>query len=176
MLPVMPGLIVKGAGKISLPVGKEQAELLSKVARQAPFGKGMETVVDMSVRNTLEIEPSQVSLENPSWDDALNKLVQHAAESLGVQHQLVNAHLYKLLLYGPGGFFKKHRDTEKADGMFASLVVQLPSSFTGRSFRVRHGGAIKTFNLGAGNDSEYVCHFVSHYADCEHEIKNIESG
>ena len=33
--------------------------------------------------------------------------------------------LYKLLLYKTGGHFKAHRDTEKAEGMFGTLIVQL---------------------------------------------------
>lgn len=115
-------------------------------------------------------------MKNPAWKSALKKLVQQAAESLGVTPSLVAAELYKLLLYEEGGFFKKHRDTEKADGMFATLVAQLPSNFTGGSFVVSHGGESESFSLGAGSEAAYGCHFVCHYADCEHEIKKVESG
>ena len=33
------------------------------------------------------------------------------------------ADLYKLLVYDPGSFFVNHRDTEKAAGMFATLII-----------------------------------------------------
>ena len=73
--------------------------------------------------------------------------IHEAAESLGVKPHRVKSELYKLLVYEPGGFFKPHRDTEKADGMFATLVVQLPSSFTGGTFVVSHGNATQSSPL-----------------------------
>ena len=36
-----------------------------------------------------------------------------------------------MLLYEAGGHFKKHRDTEKEEDMFATLIVQLPSKYSG---------------------------------------------
>ena len=122
------------------------------------------------------MDPAKVTIQNPAWGASLQKLVDQAAEALGVCTNLVRAELYKLLLYEPGGFFKKHRDTEKAKGMFATLVVQLPSKFTGGSFVVSHGGKLETFTMGAGEDAAYGCHFVCHFADCEHEIMKVESG
>lgn len=35
--------------------------------------------------------------------------------------------------YEEGGFFQEHRDTEKENGMFATLVIILPSEFEGIS-------------------------------------------
>ncbi|KAF7355539.1 Fe2OG dioxygenase domain-containing protein [Mycena sanguinolenta] len=39
--------------------------------------------------------------------------------------------LYKLDVYGPGSFFKAHRDTPQSEDMIGSLVVILPSEHTG---------------------------------------------
>jgi len=36
-----------------------------------------------------------------------------------------------MLVYDQGSFFKSHRDTEKTDGMFGTLVVALPSAHRG---------------------------------------------
>ncbi len=52
-LPSLPGLHVEGVGDILLPISDAQAKLLVTVADQAPHGKGMETIIDTSVRNTL---------------------------------------------------------------------------------------------------------------------------
>ena len=125
--PAIPGLHVEGVGDIPLPICDAQVKMLSSVAEQAPHGKGMETIVDTALRNTLQVDPSKVTMKNPTWKASLDKVVQWAAEALGVSPNLVNAELYKLLLYEEGGFYKKHRDTEKAKGMFATLVIQLPS-------------------------------------------------
>ena len=37
--------------------------------------------------------------------------------------------LYKLLLYQEGDHFSPHRDTEKTDGMFATLTIMLSSLY-----------------------------------------------
>jgi predicted 2-oxoglutarate/Fe(II)-dependent dioxygenase YbiX len=135
-------------------------KFLASVSEQAPYGKGMETIFDKSVRNTLQVDPSKITIQNPAWDPCLKKLVHQVAESLDVSPSLVRAELYKLLLYEEGGFFKKHRDTEKAKGMFSTLVVQFPSKFTGGSFVVSHGDECETLSLGAGGDVAYDCHLV----------------
>lgn len=46
-----------------------------------------------------------------------------------------------------GSFFKSYRDTEKAEGMFATLVIMLPSEFEGGEHVVRHAGKQKIFDF-----------------------------
>ena len=175
-LPAMPGLVVQGVGEILLPLNQETATKLKAAARQAPHGRGMETIIDKSVRDTLQVDADKVTLTNPAWSAGIKELTRKVSTDLGVNPDLVRSELYKLLLYEEGGFFKKHRDTEKADGMFATLVVQLPSRFTGGSFVVTHNGNTRTFSMQDPKTSPYCCHYVAHYADCEHEILPIESG
>ncbi|GAX18215.1 hypothetical protein FisN_31Hu034, partial [Fistulifera solaris] len=98
-------LTVQGVGVVSLPVTETTVAALKKVAEQAPHGKGAETIVDRTVRDTLQINADQVHLQNPRWNEKLKKLVQTAADALGVAPDTVQAHLYKLLLYETGGFF-----------------------------------------------------------------------
>jgi 2OG-Fe(II) oxygenase superfamily len=90
-------------------------------------------------------------------------------EALGV-----HANLYKLLLYEEGGHFLAHCDTEKVDGMFGTLVIQLPSLYTGGEFRFSHGGETKTFELSEGSEDTF--HYIAFYADCEHQLYPITSG
>lgn len=49
-LAVLPGLQVDRVGDIALPLGAPVAKALIKLCRQAPYGKGTETVVDTKVR------------------------------------------------------------------------------------------------------------------------------
>jgi hypothetical protein len=93
-----------------------------QLAHKARFGKGGETILDENVRKTLEIDANKVTLTNPRWEGALTKLVATVASGLGRDPGSTRANLYKLLLYEPGGFFKPHRDTEKEQGMFGTLV------------------------------------------------------
>ena len=64
------------------------------------------------------------------WDKYVNCTAVKLAASLGVaEAERVQAQLYKLLLYQPGDHFTAHRDTEKAPGMFATMVILLPSAY-----------------------------------------------
>ena len=57
-----------------------------------------------------------------------------------------------MLLYKTGGHFKKHRDTEKEKGMFATLILQLPSKYS--------GGELVTYeNNGNGEKRETIFDF-----------------
>lgn len=89
------------------------------------------------------------------------------------------ASLYKLLLYQPGSFFKCHRDSEKADNMFATLVVQLPSKFSGGQLVVQHDGKTKIFDfssMAGSSNNTFSTFFTAFYCDCEHEILPITEG
>lgn len=180
VVPALPGLTVNGIGMLSLPlVSDETVKQLAAVATKSPFGKGSDTLVDESVRKSWQIEPAQVSFGNPAFHEAIQTLAKTAAKGLGVPEKVsVEAILYKVLLYESGGFFKKHRDTEKEDGMFATLVVQLPSVYTGGNLKVSHGEDMsKTYAMGTDDGTApYCCHFVAHYADCEHEVEAVQSG
>ena len=94
---VMPALEVDGLGTVRLPLGKAQARKLVKLCRQAPYGKGTETVVDTNVRRTWELDPEQFQLTNPKWDALLATIIGDAQEELGLEDRKLTAHLYKLI-------------------------------------------------------------------------------
>ena len=68
---------------------------------------------------------------------------------MGVTGQ-VRASLYNLLLYGEGGKFKKHRDSDKELGLFGTLVIALPSAHGGGALAVHHGGETLSSSTGVG--------------------------
>ena len=83
--------------------------------------------------------------------------------------------LYKLLLYQQGDFFLPHQDSEKQPGMFASLVITLPSQHEGGQLLVSHAGETQVYNFGE-SASLYDIQYAAFYADCEHEVKALTSG
>ena len=119
----MPGLEIDGVGVLSLPLGKTQARKLIKHCRQAPYGKGTETLVDPDVRRTWELDPDQFQLTNPTWEALVEEIIVNVQQELGLEERKLTAHLYKLLVYEKGGFFLPHRDGEKLDRMVATLVI-----------------------------------------------------
>ena len=100
-----PGLDVDGVGRVPLPLTNETARLIASVGDQAPFGRGADTVVDTSVRDTIQIDASQIRFLNPKWTPAIQKWVEKEVwEGLGCAPftNPPRCELYKLLLYKPG--------------------------------------------------------------------------
>ena len=173
-LAPMPRLDVKGAGAVSFPVPEAQVRTLIAVAERAPYGKGPATVVDRNVRDCLQIDAAQIDLAGAAWADTFGKVLSAAADGLGCPADRLDARLYKLLIYEPGGFFAAHRDTEKADGMVATLSIALPVAGAGGEIVIRHRGRERTIDMTAAEPSELA--FAAFYADCEHEVRPVTEG
>lgn len=171
---ILPGLDVEGLGQVALPLGKRDATALKKLARQAPYGKGTQTVVDTAVRRVWEIDAEQVALTNPEWAKVVEQAVGTVQTALGLEKEKLKAHLYKVLLYDQGSFFLPHRDGEKLDRMVATLVIALPSQHAGGELVVRHEGREEVVDFGP--ESAFQTQFAAFYADCEHEIRPVTSG
>ncbi|MDA8049260.1 MAG: 2OG-Fe(II) oxygenase [Rhodospirillales bacterium] len=167
-----PSIEVEGVGPVALPLLPVQIKPLLRVATPAPYGRGTETLVDSAVRRCWQIGPERVRLGGRSWERTLASIVARAAEGLGVADP-VTAAFYKLLLYDQGGFFVGHRDTEKAAGMFATLIVALPSIFAGGDLLIRHKGREARLDLQA--EAGEVA-FAAFYADCLHEVLPVAEG
>jgi 2OG-Fe(II) oxygenase superfamily len=175
-----PIISVQGVGAISFPLMKCAVEPVKAVATKAPFGMGNETLLDDTIRDAWQIEASKVTFGGGSiWDDFLNKVVNQVCFGLGISNEDVtakgiHANLYKMLLYETGGHFAPHRDTEKEDGMFGTMILQLPSAYDGGDITVKHGDQTKTISLFQESDSTY--HAVAFFADCEHQLHPVTSG
>ncbi|NDZ18985.1 hypothetical protein C7T35_21950 [Variovorax sp. WS11] len=169
----LPRLEVAGVGAIALPLLSVQAGQLIGVAERAPYGRGQETLIDTEVRRTWQINAERVLIEGKNWARTLSAIVERAATGLGVTDAVVPA-LYKLLVYDQGSFFVGHRDTEKAPGMFATLIIALPSVHTGGELVIRHKGREVLLDLRCQDPSEAA--FAAFYADCVHEVLPVTSG
>ena len=168
-----PRLEVDGVGLVALPVLASQAEQLIAVAERAPYGRGGDTLIDTAVRRTWQISADRVRIGGKHWARTLDAILARVAEGLGVGER-ITAEFYKFLVYDKGGFFVSHRDTEKAPGMFATLVLVLPSVSTGGDLVVRHKGREVTLDLRCDEPSEAA--FAAFYADCVHEVLPLASG
>jgi predicted 2-oxoglutarate/Fe(II)-dependent dioxygenase YbiX len=168
-----PSLSVQGVGPIALPLLPGQAKQLAAAAEQAPYGRGPDTIVDTAVRNTLQIGPDRVDVGGRHWPKTLATILDSAAKGLGVSDP-IDAEFYKMLIYEPGSFFVSHRDTEKTPGMFATLVIALPSSCSGGELVVRHKDRSVSLDLRIDDPAEVA--FAAFYADCLHEVLPVTAG
>jgi predicted 2-oxoglutarate/Fe(II)-dependent dioxygenase YbiX len=161
---------VAGIGRLQYPVTAGPAKKLIRLGAPASFGKGAETITDPQVRDTWEIPKDLVRVE---WDEAaLESVLGDVREGLGLPwHCGLEIDFHSMLVYEKGQFFVAHQDTEKDDAMIGTLVVTLPSAYTGGTLLI-------------GRDEEWTAHngsktahtLVAFYADLRHEVLPVKTG
>ncbi len=169
-----PTVKVDGIGTLSFPVPAFQVDRLIERATRAPYGRGEETIIDTTVRQVWQISADKVSVGGKYWKRSFETILGSVAGGLGCDRAQVSADLYKLLVYEPEGFFKPHRDTEKSEGMFGTLVLVLPSEHSGGEMVIRHGNREARVDLSGSDLGELA--FAALYADCEHQVLPLTSG
>lgn len=169
-------LSVEGFGKLSLPLSVSDAKKLIDLSQPAQFGWRDQTILDKKIRNAWEIKKARIKINNRQWNRALNPLLASFKLLLGLSNSEANltAELHNLLIYEKGQFFHPHQDSEKCDGMIATLVVVLPSEHEGGNLIVDHRGE-KTIIRSSRFPLDKMT-LVAFYADCYHEVKKITSG
>ena len=163
-------LEVEGFGHVRFPVTPAKARKLAGLGRPARFGRGEETLTDTDVRDTWEIPKHLVRAE---WNDAtLKDILATVKEELGLPNAAeLTADLHSLLVYEQNQHFLAHQDSEKDDSMVGTLVVTLPSSYTGGELMVGHNEEWKAYR-----GSKTALSLVAFYADCRHEVLKVTSG
>jgi 2OG-Fe(II) oxygenase superfamily len=163
-------LEVEGLGVVKSPVTAAKARKLIELGRPARFGRGEETVTDPGVRDTWEIPKNLV---RATWNaPMLAVILATVKEELGLPAGAeLTADLHSLLVYEPNQFFLAHQDSEKDDAMVGTLVVTLPSTYTGGDLMIGHN---EEWNAYRGSKTELS--LVAFYADCQHEVLRVKSG
>lgn len=165
-------LTVEGVGRIRLPVSPETAYKLCEVAQPAQYGFKDQTLLDTRVRDTWEIPVDRISIDSAAWRRTLDPQLDQIRRDLGLpQASRLRAELHNLLIYAPGQFFATHQDSEKTETMVASLVVSLPSQFTGGDMIIKHHEEQLIVR-----GSRQKLSFAAFYADCHHEVRPIKQG
>lgn len=151
---------VKGVGEIEGPISDSSIQKLLEISFPAKFGKRDKTLLDKNVRDTCEITANklEISYDEKKFTDLLDTVCQ----DLGLPSQAkLSAHLQNMLIYGPGQFFKSHQDSEKLEGMVASLIIVLPSAHIGGHLIIRHGKKTTPLSQKILNQKIYAAlHFI----------------
>jgi hypothetical protein len=170
----LPELFVEGVGEVAFPLVPAQIRELLATAEEAPFGQGEKTVHDRTVRQCHQLDAARLEFRSPEWKKYLKEILTQIREDLGIESK-ISAHPYKLLIYGPGGHFRPHRDTEKLDAMFGTLLIALPSSHEGGLLTIRHGGEEVAVDFSDPRHTRAFQH-VAFFADCEHGVEPVREG
>lgn len=168
---INPGIQINGH-TISLPLAQGDAEVIKAVSRQAPFGKGDQTLVDTSVRNTWELDHSMFKTVNPKWELGFARIVRRAADGLGLLDMMARPH--KMLLYEEGSFFTRHKDSEKEPGMVGTLVICLPTPHEGGEVHLSFRSEKRTF--ATSPTSAWDMTALAWFSDVTHEIAKVTKG
>ncbi|KAF2502794.1 hypothetical protein BU16DRAFT_612396 [Lophium mytilinum] len=166
-----PRIWVGQYGPVALPLSEQDARVIMRASHQAPFGKGEATVVDESVRKTWELGHEAFEIRNAEWEGVVEGAVREVARQIGVREERIGAELYKMLLYEKGAHFKAHQDSEKAPGMFGTMVICLPSPHTGGDVRLKHLGERKAYATSKVDNC-----YLWWYSDVIHEVQEVTSG
>ena len=125
-----------------------------------------------------EIGADKIKIQNPKFDESLGDLLETVAFKLGVNPNYLSASPEKLIYMEQGACISRTRDDEGDDSIFGSLIIQLPSKFTGGELTIYNSLEEESFKftLGAGEEATYSCHFACHFSDCEYEWAKLQSG
>jgi hypothetical protein len=165
-------LEVKGVGRIRWPISRTTARRLCATARPARYGLKDQTQFDPRVRDTFEIPKTRVRIDKRRWRDTFRPMLDRARRDLGLPDGThVRAELHNMLVYGPGQFVVTHQDSEKSDDMIGTLVVILPSAFTGGAMVIEHHDEQVAFRAAGGKLT-----FIAFYADCHHQVRPVTAG
>jgi hypothetical protein len=166
--------IIKISDRIlSLPVSKLEFDGLTQFVSRSPFGLGTETVYNEDIRRGFEIDKSHVSIFRfPDLNDILDSIRVHM---LGEKFT-ISCEFYKLLIYGEGGHFTRHRDTQTSVDHFGTLLIFLPSQYEGGNFLLDIGEEMCSFHYSIEENQTLRSHWLAFYTDMEHEISPVASG
>ncbi|XP_055334161.1 uncharacterized protein LOC129585485 [Paramacrobiotus metropolitanus] len=155
-----------------------ELELLARACVAATFGINQQDVFDETYRKAGKMDvdafASKFNLERSGIltcikDDLLDRT------NYG---RPIQCELYKLNVYGTGGFFKAHKDTPRGANMFGALVIVFPTKHTGGELKLRHGGKEWTFDSAKelADVTEPSIGYVAFFSDVEHEVAVVQSG
>ena len=160
---------------VAFPGADEVAtQQLLSTCSVASFSRGSEVVTDKSDRNSLKLESDRFTTSFQLCDTPI--LGEICMLMLPDLHT-VQAKLYKLNIYGPGGQFKAHVGTPRSEQMLGTLVVCLPTQFSGGRLVTRHGGKEVHFDWSSPHNNPLQdIHWAAFFNDIEHEVLPVTSG
>ena len=190
----LPGLVIDEIGIIALPLLEVQAKNIIAVCskqnnhdhkreqdktenpqldiRMDGIDENDKSLNDRNNRNCWQLESSKIKLENLVWHVKVEELVSKTLMELGF-HDLENAYhqLDRMLLFERGGHLapSRNHETDKINGLFAKLVILLPSDYSGGQLIVSHARKQNKYDFVA-EESNYNFNYAAFYSDCKYEV------
>ncbi|XP_065913765.1 uncharacterized protein [Dysidea avara] len=139
----------------------------------ASFGYKGESVIDKNYRDAFKLDTKDFMTNFQLCGTSILRDI----ESIMPNCAGLQAELYKLNIYAPGGFFKPHVDTPRSGQMFGSLVVCLPTQFSGGALVVRHKKEVMKYDWSLPiSDPFNGLQWAAFFSDIEHEVLPVTEG
>ncbi|KDQ16699.1 hypothetical protein BOTBODRAFT_621261, partial [Botryobasidium botryosum FD-172 SS1] len=167
-------------GTIGLPLSEPEAKrIVAQVTAAGSLASESEQAAmdqDIDTGGPCEIDASDVHFGNPLWEPFVAEVAKSACDTIGVDCTVgaPKVEPHKLCLYEPGSWFTTSDSTAKADGMFGTITILLPSAFAGGEIFLSHAERPAAIDFSAGSLS--TTSVLSYYADVTQEIEPITSG
>jgi len=133
----MPRVDIDNVGILVLPSAGLSGRGGDRAQQLAPYGRGSETVLDTSVRKVWQLAPSKLKIgANPGRKNSGTDLAEVATARLAPT-PTVSPISTSCSCTTEAPSSRRHRDTEKVDGMFGTLLIVLAVRARGRRSRRR---------------------------------------
>ncbi|CAF0768489.1 unnamed protein product [Brachionus calyciflorus] len=169
-----PNIEIEKFGSLNYPVSESQADQLINYCDQVQCSDNFETLDDQILQNVYQIDQCRIQINNQEWNEKLQILVDRVTRQLGCLSKC-QAKLNKMLLFKTGAHISKHRNMEKKEKNFATLILDLPCGYTGGELILYENEKRSEKVIGFEHTVEKI-NFIAHYADLENEFAQVKSG
>ena len=129
-----------------------------------------------SCHGVIDLDPAYFTT---TFQLSSTSILNEVALALTADVTSLRAELQKLNIHTPGsrGHFKAHVDTPRPNHMFGSLVVCLPTTFSGGALVTRHENHQVGFDWSSspGSPKEDIS-WAAFFSDVEHEVLPVTDG
>eukprot|EP01083_Nonionella_stella_P067776 179489_1 len=146
------------------------------IMHDSSVGVGDKTVIDTKLRSSKELKSHQFQISGTSFelhDSRTSEILKTVRDCLTPNALYIIAMRYKLIVYSENDLFTSHVDTYRGDGHFGTLLLLLPTTYTGGEFVLRHHDKHKVIE---GRTNLNKIKWIAFYGDVKHEIKEVTSG
>ncbi|KAJ6463616.1 hypothetical protein C8R47DRAFT_1026618 [Mycena vitilis] len=158
----------------------EELKELADACQKATFGVNQTDTLDETYRKAGKLDLDKFATRlDVSASGLLEAITPDIMQGQTVEAgKYVRADMYKLNVYGPGSFFKAHRDTPRGEDMIGSLVVVFPTDHAGGELKLEHAGTTWTFDSAAqcSTPPDPAVAYVAFYSDVTHTVEPVRSG
>lgn len=172
---------------VTFPVTTESVKNLLPFCEKAPFGRKEETVLDETIRKCWQIDAKKLEF-SAGMNETIGNMISLIEKSfygknLDVEPprkkiKYFKVTPYKMLIYEEGFFFKDHKDTIRSEDHIATVVLLLPSEFTGGDLVLKfsNDNHFKFNKKNFVNDDCTTMSFVAFPTETLHCVEPIQSG